>query len=75
MEFKEEEIKKAIIEEIKEDLKWIERGKHKDHELTCIVNLIINYKNGNIELEDIEVIQADCETCRHEDGTPYCLWE
>jgi len=74
MEIKDKDLKKTIIEEIKENLEDIDEGKHKHHKLTCVVDLIVSYDYGEIKLEDVDVIQGECETCRDEDGTPYCLW-
>ena len=74
MELKDEFLKKAITEEIEENLKYIDDGKHEEHKLSCGVFSIISYHKGKIKLEGVEVSQAECETCRDEDGIPYCLW-
>jgi len=60
---------KKIIEQIKYVLDDIDKGEHRNHQLTCLINIIIKYRKGKITLLDFEVKQGECITCQS------LLWE
>ena len=69
---------KKLKEEIEHGLKEIDEGKHRDHKIKCIVDVVIVYENGKLTLREFEVVQGECldvECVKRNTGFAVLLWE